>query len=177
MIKTDQYFMDKAVEQALKAFSKNEVPIGAVLVDHAGQIVANGYNLVEHKKTQLAHAELIVLQTAAKKINSWRLDQMTLYVTVQPCMMCLGALYLSRISRVVYGTVSPKFGMSVDRALTRGIYKNLSMKLELMEYKKAKEIVRLFFQKKRSMKHVQKSGSRENKKGFIDSKARVRKRA
>lgn len=168
-MKSDQYFMDKAIEQALKAVQKDEVPIGAVLVDQDGVIIARGYNQSEHKKTQLAHAEMLVLQKASKKINNWRLVNTILYVTVQPCMMCLGALYLSRVSRVVYGAISPKFGMSFDKALTCGIYKNLSMKLEYMEYKKAKEVLRLFFEKKRSRMHVQKDGTRKNKKRLAGS--------
>ena len=100
-----------------------------------------------------------MLHKALKKIKNWRLLDTTLYVTVQPCMMCLGALYLSRVSRVVYGAISYKFGMSFDTALSCGIYKNLSMKLEYMEYKKAQELLRLFFKKKRSLVHVQKNGS------------------
>lgn len=159
-MKTDQYFMDKAIEQASKAFEKDEVPIGAILVDAHGIIVARGYNQMEKKESQLAHAEMIVLQKALKKIKKWRLLNITLYVTVQPCMMCLGALYLSRISRVVYGAVSYKFGMSFDTALSCGIYKNLSMKLEYVENKKVEEMLRLFFKKKRSLKHVQKDGTR-----------------
>lgn len=162
-MKTDQYFMDKAIEQASRAFGKDEVPIGAVLVDANGIIIARGYNQMEKKKSQLAHAEMIVLQKALKKIKNWRLLDITLYVTVQPCMMCLGALYLSRVSRVVYGAISHKFGMSFDTALSCGIYKNLSMKLEYMEYKKAQEMLHLFFKKKRSMKYVQKGGTRQNK--------------
>lgn len=158
-MKTDKYFMDKAIEQASRAFDKDEVPIGAILVDNSGIIIARGYNQMEKKNSQLAHAEMIVLQKALKKVKKWRLLGVTLYVTVQPCMMCLGALYLSRVSRVVYGAISYKFGMSFDTALSCGIYKNLSMKLEYMEYKKAQEMLHLFFKKKRSMKHVQEDGT------------------
>lgn len=149
--------MEKAVEQALRAFQNDEVPIGAILVDARGVIVARGYNNVEHKKTQMAHAELVVLQKAAKKQKSWRLEQFTLYVTVQPCMMCLGALYVSRISKVVYGAVSYKFGFSFNAELACGIYKNFPMKLEYVESVEAKELLRLFFQKKRRMKNEQKT--------------------
>ncbi len=158
-MKTDQYFMDKAIAEAYKAFDQDEVPIGAILVDAQGVIIARGYNQMEKKGSQLAHAEIIVLTKALKKNKDWRLSHTTLYVTVQPCMMCLGALYLSRVSRVVYGAISHKFGMSVDTALTCGIYKNLPMKLEFMEYNKAKEVLGLFFKKKRSMTHVQKNGT------------------
>ncbi|MBM17456.1 MAG: tRNA-specific adenosine deaminase [Epsilonproteobacteria bacterium] len=161
-MKTDQFYMNKAVEQASKANSIDEVPIGAVLVDQQGVIIAQGYNQVEKKQTQVAHAEMLVLQKAAKKMQTWRLLNTTLYVTVQPCMMCLGALYLSRVARVVYGAQSLKFGISIDKAITSGIYKNLSMSLEYMEYKKAKEVLQIFFQKKRRMEHVQKGRVSKN---------------
>lgn len=161
-VKKDTYFMEQAYKQALKAFDQDEVPIGAVLVDKQGVVLARGYNKVEQQYTQLAHAELSVIKKANKKIKEFRLQGATLYVTVQPCMMCLGALYLSRVSRVVYGVESLKFGMSFDKAIESGIYKNLEMKLEYMEYKKAREVLQLFFKKKRSLKHAQKSGVRKN---------------
>lgn len=161
-MKSDQYFMDLAVKQAEKALLENEVPIGAVLVDAEQNVIARGYNQVETKFTQIAHAEMQALQKASKKLQSWRLLDVTLYVTVQPCMMCLGALYLSRVPRVVYGAESSKYGLSLDKAITCGIYKNLSMKLEYMEYKKAKDILRAFFQKKRSRMHVEKGRVRKN---------------
>lgn len=161
-MKIDSYFMDQAIKQAEKAMQHDEVPIGAVLVDVDDNIIARGYNQVELKQTQAAHAEMQVLQKASKKLDSWRLLNTTLYVTVQPCMMCLGALYLSRVSRVVYGAESLKFGISLDKAITCGIYKNLSMKLEYMEYKKAKDVLLIFFKKKRSRVDVEKNRVRED---------------
>lgn len=163
-MKNDTYFMQLAYKQALKAFEADEVPIGAVLVDADGAVVARGYNQVERKKTQLAHAEVLVIQKANKKVSDFRLQGMTLYVTVQPCMMCLGALYLSRVCRIVYGVDSPKFGMTLETVLPQGIYKNLSIQLECVEYKKARDILQVFFKKKRSVKHAQKDRVRENKK-------------
>ena len=159
-MKSDLFFMRKAFLQAQKAYAIDEVPIGAILVDQRGTIIAQSYNQIEKKKSQLAHAEMVVLQKAAKKIKNWRLQHTTLYVTVQPCMMCLGALYLSRVSRVVYGAESYKFGMTLDTALTKGIYKNLSLKLEYMEYNESANLLNLFFQKKRRKKNVEKNGAR-----------------
>ncbi len=150
------FFMQEAIKEAYKAFAKNEVPIGAILVDQHNVIIARGYNQMEQKQSQLAHAEMIVLQKAARKVKSWRLNNLTLYVTVQPCMMCLGALYLSRVCKIVYGVISPKFGVAIDTALTPGIYKNLSMDIKCVENEKAKELLRLFFKKKRSEAHVKK---------------------
>ena len=161
----DTFFMQKALEQAKKAVSFQEVPIGAVLVSKDGVILARGYNQVESLKTQLAHAELTVLKKASKKIGSWRLLDTTLYVTLQPCMMCFGALFLSRVSRVVYGVASLKYGMSLKHIDELGIYKNLSMSIECIEDKGSRNVLREFFQKKRSMKRVQESRVRKNKKG------------
>src|SRR3990167_10795132 len=109
--------MNCAYQQALKANKIDEVPIGAILVDATGKIVAVGYNQIEKKGSQLAHAEMQVLAKAAKKMKNWRLSELTLYVTLQPCLMCLGALYLSRVSRVVYGVTSLKFGVSLDQVV------------------------------------------------------------
>lgn len=144
--------MNAAYDQACRAYQLQEVPIGAVLVDQEGKIIARGYNQIEKKGTQIAHAEMQVLAKAAKKIKNWRLSGLTLYVTVQPCLMCLGALYLSRISRIVYGVESLKFGVSIDLIQsTNGIYKNFDMKITCLNYQKSKELLQLFFQKKRSL--------------------------
>lgn len=153
MTKNDMYFMELAYEQALKSFRINEVPIGAVLVDNAGEIIARSYNQIEKKNSQLAHAEILVLAKAAKKMNNWRLSRATLYVTLQPCLMCLGALYLSRVSRVVYGATSLKFGVSLDQVVLTGIYRNLDTKVECLNYKKSQDILKLFFQRRRSSVH------------------------
>lgn len=144
--------MKAAYDQARHAYKLHEVPIGAVLVDKQGKIIARGYNQIEKKGTQLAHAEMQVLAKAAKKRKNWRLSGLTLYVSVQPCLMCLGALYLSRISRIVYGIESPKFGVSLHLIQsTSGIYKNLDMQFVCINYQKSKELLQLFFQKKRSL--------------------------
>jgi tRNA(adenine34) deaminase len=152
----DIFFMDAAYRQALKAKSHHEVPIGAVLVNNSGDIIARAYNQVEKKGSVLAHAELLVLAKAAKKMKTWRLSGATLYVTLQPCMMCLGALYLSRINRVVYGVESLKFGASLNLLEPNlKIYQNLDMKIECLNYTKSKNLLQLFFQKKRSLVHDQ----------------------
>ena len=97
--KYDQYGMQEALKQARKGAIMQEVPIGAVLIDSQGKVIARGYNKVEGKKTQLAHAELQVIAKATKKVADWRLETMTLYVTLQPCIMCMGAIILSQIGR------------------------------------------------------------------------------
>ncbi|GAB3054253.1 tRNA adenosine(34) deaminase TadA [Virgibacillus ainsalahensis] len=105
----DEKFMRAAMEQAEKAREINEVPIGAVIV-YEGNIIATGYNVRETTQETLSHAELIAIQQANKEIGSWRLEDCTLYVTLEPCPMCAGAIVQSRIKRVVYGAPDPKAG-------------------------------------------------------------------
>ncbi len=106
---TDLKFMKEALKEAEKAAQKGEVPIGAVIVKD-GRIISRGHNLRESRQDPLAHAEMIAIYKAAKKLNNWRLTGCTLYVTVEPCPMCAGAILQSRIDRLVYGTEDPKAG-------------------------------------------------------------------
>ena len=101
--------MEEAIQEAKKAEAIGEVPIGAVLVYH-GEIIARGYNVRETSQTTLSHAELVTIEQANKEKGSWRLEECTLYVTLEPCPMCAGAIVQSRIERVVYGAVDPKAG-------------------------------------------------------------------
>lgn len=105
----DIQFMKYAIEEAKKAKEINEVPIGAVLVKN-DEVIATGYNVREAKQQTLSHAELIAIQKANEKLNSWRLDDCTLYVTLEPCPMCAGAIVQARIKRVVYGAKDLKAG-------------------------------------------------------------------
>jgi len=109
MIDKDTYYMSKALLEAKKALDIKEVPIGAVIVLD-NKIVAKAYNKRESKQNSLCHAEIIAIAKACKKLNSWRLDNATLYVTLEPCIMCAGAIIQSRIKRVVYGCFDPRFG-------------------------------------------------------------------
>ncbi|WP_163969247.1 tRNA adenosine(34) deaminase TadA [Oceanobacillus halotolerans] len=105
----DEQFMDIAIQEAKKAEELNEVPIGAVIV-RDNEIIASGYNLRESTQETLSHAELIAIRQANEAIGSWRLEDCTLYVTLEPCPMCAGAIVQSRIKRVVYGASDPKAG-------------------------------------------------------------------
>lgn len=107
--KNDQYFMRQAIREAMKAELLDEVPIGAVIV-HDDKIIARGHNLREKKQSSLAHAEILAIEKACKKIGSWRLEDCVLYVTLEPCPMCAGAILQSRIAKVVYGAPDPKGG-------------------------------------------------------------------
>jgi len=106
---SDEYFMQEALEEAQKAFEEDEVPIGAVIVRN-GEILARAHNLREKLNDPTAHAELIAIRLAAGKLNSWRLLDTTVYVTVEPCPMCAGAIVLGRVRRLVYGAIDLKAG-------------------------------------------------------------------
>ncbi|MEN1966491.1 tRNA adenosine(34) deaminase TadA [Lentibacillus sp. N15] len=105
----DEKYMRQAIQQALMAKEMGEVPIGAVIV-YDGEVIATGYNVRETSQSTLSHAELIAMEQANKKIGSWRLEDCTLYVTLEPCPMCAGAIVQSRIPRVVYGAADSKAG-------------------------------------------------------------------
>ena len=106
---TDEYFMQDAIRQAVKAYEADEVPVGAVVV-REGAIIARAWNQVELLKDATAHAEMIALTAAEAAVGDWRLTGCTLYVTKEPCPMCAGALVHCRIDRVVFGADDPKGG-------------------------------------------------------------------
>ena len=105
----DEHFMRLALKQAAKAKAIGEVPIGCIIVC-SGKVVGRGYNRRNTDKTTLAHAELIAIDKASRKLGDWRLEGCTLYVTLEPCQMCSGAIVQSRIDRVVVGAMNPKAG-------------------------------------------------------------------
>lgn len=132
----DIFFMKEALKQAKKAFKLNEVPVGCVIVKD-NIIISRGYNRRNTEHTVLSHAEIIAIKRACKKVADWRLSDCTLYVTVEPCQMCSGAIIQSRIDRVVIGTMNKKAGcagsifnlLEDDRfnhkaEVTRGILEN-----------------------------------------------------
>jgi tRNA(adenine34) deaminase len=101
--------MEAAYQEALKALDEGEVPVGAVIVKN-NAIIGRGYNLIEQLADATAHAEIIAMTAAANSLSTWRLDQCTIYVTLEPCIMCLGALMQSRMGAIVYGTKDPRLG-------------------------------------------------------------------
>ncbi|MEC3849164.1 MULTISPECIES: tRNA adenosine(34) deaminase TadA [Bacillus] len=105
----DEYCMREAIKEAKKAEAKGEVPIGAVLVLH-DEIVARAHNLRETEQRSLAHAEMLAIDEACRKLGTWRLEDAVLYVTLEPCPMCAGAVVLSRVDKVVFGAFDPKGG-------------------------------------------------------------------
>lgn len=107
--------MREALKEAKKAYDLGEVPVGCVIVKN-DQIISRAHNLRESKQSSLAHAEILAIEKACKKLKSWRLDECDLYVTLEPCLMCSGAIINSRINRLIYGAFEPKFG--VHKSLT-----------------------------------------------------------
>ena len=107
--KKDEKYMREAIRQAKKAYALGEVPIGCVIV-YQDKIIGRGYNRRTVDKNTLAHAEMVAIRKASKKMNDWRLEGCTMYVTLEPCQMCSGAIVQSRMTRVVVGCMNPKAG-------------------------------------------------------------------
>ena len=105
----DEYYMRLALDEARRALSNGEVPVGAVLV-HDGQILACGHNGPVAQSDPTAHAEIVVMRAGARKIDNYRLTGTVLYVTIEPCVMCMGALIHARVARLVYGAADPRVG-------------------------------------------------------------------
>ncbi|NLX06057.1 MAG: tRNA adenosine(34) deaminase TadA [Phycisphaerae bacterium] len=105
----DEYFMKQAVNLAIEALEHDEVPVGAVIV-REGRIIGRGFNQRQMLADPTAHAEILAITAAAEAVGDWRLTGCTLYVTLEPCLMCAGAIILARIDRVVYGATDPKAG-------------------------------------------------------------------
>ncbi len=109
LLDRDEWFMQLALEQAYEAMAQDEVPVGAVIVRRE-RVIGTGYNQREQLKDPTAHAEMIAITQAASTLQSWRLEDCTLYVTLEPCPMCAGAILQSRVPRLVFGTADPKAG-------------------------------------------------------------------
>lgn len=107
--KSDEKYMGQALKLAKKAAELDEVPIGCVIV-HDGKVIARGYNRRNTDKSTLAHAEIAAIRKASRKLADWRLEECTMYVTLEPCQMCAGAIVQARIPRVVIGAMNPKAG-------------------------------------------------------------------
>lgn len=156
--KEDAHFMREALRQAKKAANLQEVPIGCVLVKD-GKIVARGYNRRNTDKTTLAHAEIAVIKKASKLFADWRLEDCTLYVTLEPCPMCAGAIVQARIPRVVAGCMNPKAGCagSVLNILnTPGLNHKVNFEKGVLE-KECTELLQSFFRElRRNGKKIEK---------------------
>lgn len=138
-------YMKIALKEAKKALKKNEVPIGAVIVKN-NKIIAKAHNQKEKTKIVTKHAEIIAIEKACKKLKTWHLNDCILYTTVEPCLMCSGAIIQSRIDKVVYGTENEKFGK------LNNIIKNDNIKIEIESgilKNESIDLLQQFFNKKR----------------------------
>lgn len=152
----DIQFMKQAMKEAEKACKKDEVPIGAVLVKD-GKVISRGHNTRETKQISTHHAEINCIEKACKKIGTWRLEDCTLYVTLEPCPMCAGAIFQSRIKKVVFGAYDPKGG-SYGSCFNLNDVKGLNHYPEVVGgvcQEECSTILKEFFKKKR-MKKTQK---------------------
>jgi tRNA(adenine34) deaminase len=148
----DEYFMSQALGQARKAIAQNEVPVGAVIVSPEGKIFARAYNAVEKEYSQCAHAELLAIAKAGKKLHNWRLEGYWIYVTLQPCIMCMALIRLSRLNGIVYGATSPLFGSGLDVIIPSQVYKSDIAIVGGVLQQQAAVLLKEFFQNKRKEK-------------------------
>ncbi|MBR6691002.1 MAG: nucleoside deaminase [Bacilli bacterium] len=136
----NEYYMNIAIKEAKKAYKYEEVPVGALIVKN-NKIIAKAFNKKEKTKNVTKHAEIIAISKACKKLKNWRLEDCTIYVTMEPCMMCSGAIEQSRIKKIVYGVKNENYG-STDQL------KNIEIISQVCE-KKCRELVQSFFKKRR----------------------------
>lgn len=161
MFESDDYYMNCALAEAEKALALDEVPIGAVIVDSTGVIIGRGYNAVEKYKSQQGHAELRALAEATETVGGWRLDGCRIYITLEPCMMCLGGLLLSRISWIAYGARSSLFGSThLLPQLLEGYKKNVSL-FGGLQAGRCSDILGAFFEKARTEQEVRRKNGCE----------------
>ena len=155
-------FMKEALHEAKKAAGKGEVPIGAVIT-HQGKIIARGHNNVEASKDATQHAEMIALKKAYKKLDAWRLTDCELYVTMEPCPMCMGAINLSRIKNVYFGTSDEKAGACgsvIDIPACESLNHRVKVFKGMME-EESKELLQDFFAGLRKRNKKRKEDQRE----------------
>ena len=146
-------WMKEALKEAKKAYIKDEVPVGCVIVCN-NKIIARGHNIKEAKNNAILHAEIVALQKAYKKKQSWRLSDCDMYVTLEPCIMCTGAIIHSRIKNLYIGTLDPKAGAvySIDKILDKKeLNHRVNYEYSFLE-KECSDILKNYFKEKRSNK-------------------------
>ena len=136
----NEYYMKIAIKEAKKAYKYEEVPVGAVIVKN-NKIISKAYNKKEKTKNVTKHAEIIAISKACKKLKNWRLDDCEIYVTMEPCMMCSGAIEQSRINKIIYGVKNENYGST-------HLLKNIEIISQICE-KECKILVQSFFKKRR----------------------------
>jgi tRNA(adenine34) deaminase len=152
----DIILMNLAISEAAAAFQEDEVPVGAVLISESGALLASTHNQTIFLSDPTAHAEILALRHAAKKIQNYRLLNTTLYVTVEPCVMCMGAIIHARVSRLVYGARDPKWGAAgtlYDFSADKRLNHRLDVIPGVCEIE-CREILQRFFRDRRSHQNV-----------------------
>ena len=137
----NEYFMKKAFKEAEKAYKKGEVPVGAVIVKN-GKIIGKGYNKKEKTKNALMHAELIAIKNACKKNKDWRLNDCVMYVTLEPCLMCMGAIVESRITNIYCGVKNTKSNLHNMKVSDIG---NIKIQYGILENEIKRQIENFFY--------------------------------
>ena len=153
----DEKYMKEALKQAKKAYALDEVPIGCVIVQN-DKIIARGYNRRNTDKNTLAHAEIAAIKKASKKTGDWRLEDCTMYVTLEPCQMCAGAIVQSRLARVVIGSMNPKAGCAgsvLNLLQMKEFNHQVEMKTGILE-EECSTMLSTFFQELREKKSKKK---------------------
>lgn len=155
MYNKDEYYMSLALKEAQKALDKNEVPIGCVIV-YNDEVIASNYNHKTINNIATHHAELLAINESCQKLKTWYLDECTLYTTIEPCMMCTGAIIQSRIKQVVYGSKNEAFGYLSKQKL------KIVVKSGILE-EECQQILTNFFQKLRQENINNKMGEKDEK--------------
>ncbi|WP_027363240.1 tRNA adenosine(34) deaminase TadA [Desulfospira joergensenii] len=148
----DQFYMMLAVKEAKKAENIDEVPVGAVLADKNGKVIGHGFNRPISTNDPTSHAEINAIRMAAGTINNYRLTQTSLYVTIEPCIMCMGAIVHARIGRLVYGAADPKWG-AVSSLYAMADDMRLNHRPEVVSgvcEEQTRQLIKRFFENKRS---------------------------
>ena len=147
----DEKYMNIALEEAYKSYEKGDVPVGAVVV-YKNEIIARAHNCKEQNKNAVEHAEILAISQACQKLNTWHLEECTIYVTLEPCLMCAGALIQSRIGKLVFATENEKFGYvgSISNVLNNKSNNNHPIIINGICKEKSQKFLKEFFKDKRN---------------------------
>lgn len=145
----DEFYMKVALKEAKKAYKNEDIPVGAVLV-YKDKIIAKNYNRKEKNKNVIQHAEILVIEKGCKYFNNWHLNDCILYITLEPCLMCAGAIIQSRIKKIVYAAPSPKFGYitNLDK-IDKTVNNHIPIVIKGVCEQESSQLLKSFFQNKR----------------------------
>ena len=163
MLSTDEKYMKQAIRQAKKAYAIGETPIGCVIV-YQDKIIGRGYNRRTIDKNTLAHAELTAIRKASRKMGDWRLEGCTMYVTLEPCQMCSGAIVQSRMTRVVVGCMNPKAGCAgsvLNLLQMKEFNHQAELTIGVLE-KECSQMMKSFFKELREKKKLEKTDPKDS---------------